>query len=334
MAEKKSWLERYLWVVFAIIVVVFSLILIKPYVSAILTGIVLAYIFYPLYKLLNKIIRNKNLSSLLMCIFIIAIIVLPMFFVANALIKESFNFYNEAKSSTIDIELPGILEGQEVEKYLKDMLGRGSLLVIDSVSAFIFSIPGRIVDMFIIMFLMFYLFKEGETMLARFRDLLPFDKKTIDSLYKGFADITFAVIYGLVVTAVVQGIVGGIGFYLFKIPNPILWGTVMALIAVIPFLGPFLVWLPIGLFQLFYGNRFAGIGILIYGILVISTIDNIIRPKIIGSRAKLHPVLVLLGVVGGINLLGLIGVVIGPLILALLITFLERYRVRKVAAKS
>ncbi len=333
MAKKKGG-DKYLFVLFVILVIVFSYIIIKPFISAILTGIILSYIFYPLFKMLNKFIKNKNLCSLLLCTFIIAITLLPMVFVGNALIREAFNLYNEAKSSDIDLDLPGPFQENFFEQNIRDMISKGSLYVIDSLSDFVLSIPRRILDLFIVMFLMFYLFKDGPEILRKVKQLLPFDRKTGDMVTKEFADITFAVVYGLVATAIVQGIVGGIGFYIFKIPNPILWGTVMALIAIIPFLGPFLVWLPIGLFQLFYGNKFSGIGILLFGTFVISTVDNVIRPKIIGSRARIHPVVALIGVVGGIKLLGFIGVVAGPLILALLISFIDRYRVSRIAAKG
>ena len=334
MNDKKRGLNRYLLLITVALIIVASFLIVKPFLSAIFAGIVLAYVFYPLFRYLNKYITNKTLCSLLICIFIVLIILLPMFFVANALIKESFSLYNQAKGNGIDFELPGLIDDEAVEDYVKELISRGSLLIIDSVSNFVFSIPARILDFFIIIFIMFYLFKDGHSVIKKFKDILPFDRKTAGMMSKEFADITFAVVYGLVVTAIAQGIIGGLGFYFFGIANPILWGTVMALIAIIPFLGPFLVWLPIGIFELAYGNRFAGIGILVYGIFVISTIDNIIRPKIIGDRANVHPAIVLIGVLGGIKLFGFIGVVVGPLMLALMLAMLEKYRVRHIESKS
>ena len=107
----------------------------------------------------------------------------------------------------------------------------------------------------------------------------------------------------------------------------------MAILAMFPFLGPALVWVPAGIIQIAYGNLFSGIGILAYGIAVISTIDNIIKPKIISSRSKIHPVIVLIGLIGGIKMFGIVGIIIGPLILSFLLIILRIYRSTKHATK-
>ncbi len=143
-------------------------------------------------------------------------------------------------------------------------------------------------------------------------------------------------IYGYVVVALIQGLLGAFGFFIFGIHSPIFWGIVMTITALIPFIGTAIVWLPFALIKLFNGilanntnEIIGGILFILYGTIIISGIDNVLRPKIIGDKAKVHPILILVGVLGGLSLFGFIGVVIGPLILALFVAFLTAYEENK-----
>ena len=133
------------------------------------------------------------------------------------------------------------------------------------------------------------------------------------------------VVFGFVITAALQGLFGALGFLIFQLSSPLVWGLIMMILALIPFLGPALVWFPIGVIQLISGNLFSGIGLLLYGAIIISSIDNIVRPKIISYKSNIHPLLILLGVVGGLKLFGFIGIVIGPVVLVFLMTILKLY---------
>ena len=146
-------------------------------------------------------------------------------------------------------------------------------------------------------------------------------------------EVIFATVYGVIIVAIIQGIVGTIGFIIFDVPSPILLGLLLTFAALIPFVGTALVWLPASALVFLNGYLNAdttmigkGIGLFLYGALVISLIDNLIRPKIISKEAKLHPVLILLGLFGGIRVLGPIGMVVGPLVLALLVSFVDIYQ--------
>ncbi|MFQ5620928.1 MAG: AI-2E family transporter, partial [Candidatus Nanoarchaeia archaeon] len=144
------------------------------------------------------------------------------------------------------------------------------------------------------------------------------------------------VIYGSLVIALIQGALGALGFMIFGVGSPILWGLVMSLFALVPFIGTPIIWGPAGLLLVIDGfvdgqtNLVAkGIGLLIYGTLVISTVDNILKPKLIGKKAKIHPIVVLIGVLGGLSLLGFVGFVVGPLVLALFEALIEVYEKEK-----
>jgi predicted PurR-regulated permease PerM len=145
-------------------------------------------------------------------------------------------------------------------------------------------------------------------------------------------EVSFAIIYGSLLIALIQGGIGAIGFYFFGISSPLTWGIIMSIFALIPFIGTAIVWLPMSLILVVQGittssssTMLKGVGLLLYGALIISTIDNILKPHIIGKRAKIHPVLVLLGVLGGLAFFGFIGFIVGPLILAVVATVIEIY---------
>jgi predicted PurR-regulated permease PerM len=138
-------------------------------------------------------------------------------------------------------------------------------------------------------------------------------------------------IMGQIVVGIIQGILAGIGFLILGVPNPVLWGSLTALISIIPLLGAVLVWLPIDVYLfvnafLSNGEYWRAIALLLYGSLVVSTIDNFLKPKIVGDRANIHPLVILFGILGGIQLFGIPGILIGPLVLTLFDLVMEIYR--------
>ena len=148
--------------------------------------------------------------------------------------------------------------------------------------------------------------------------------------------MAYAVIYGSIIIAIIQGTLGGIGFAIFGVPSPLLWGVVMIFASLIPYIGSSIIWFPAALMLIFNGYFnseinpiIKGILLILYGILIVGTADNILKPKIIGDKGGLHPVLVLLGVVGGLSFLGFIGMFVGPIILAMLVVFIKIYEEEK-----
>jgi predicted PurR-regulated permease PerM len=141
------------------------------------------------------------------------------------------------------------------------------------------------------------------------------------------------VIYAQLFVAFVQGIVGGLGFYLFGVPFPILSGVLIAFFALIPFIGTAIIWVPASLYLIFSGHFSQdfwvfgkGIGLFVYGLFIIATIDNILLAKIVNVKAKVSPIIVIIGVIGGASMFGVIGIFIGPILLPLLITYFETFK--------
>lgn len=325
--------------------------LLRPFIGTILTSFVLAYVFYPLYRFVKKIVKFPSLASIIVSIIIVLLFTLPLIFVANAVSVEARVNYvfikkilateslleGECNDSSFICSLSNFIEGPLSDPQLKfqitNIANKATDFFINLASNFILSIPVFLLNFFIMVFIIFYLFKEGDTLIFRFKRLLPLKKAHRKNIFDQLNDVTFAVVYGHILVAGIQAILGMIALWVFGISSPVLWGLVMFFFALIPFLGTPVVWVPAVLFKAFTANPGQALGLLIAG-LFISTIDNFIKPKLVSDRANVHPVLVLLGVIGGLSLFGPIGIILGPVVLSILMTFIEIYEEEEIETKS
>ncbi|MBU4284171.1 MAG: AI-2E family transporter [Nanoarchaeota archaeon] len=341
----KEEFSKYFILLFFIIAVYMVFLVIKPFIIAILTSIIISYIFYPLYKWINKKTKRKNLSAVIVTILIITLIITPILFIANSLTREVMVVYTNSKQrieegNIIDTEpgsilwklnsfLVNIAEKPQISSSLDSITNS----IISSLSNFIFTIPKRILSFFVMIFLIFFMLRDGELMVKKIKYLIPLKNHYQNKIVKRFGSVTRAVVYGHFITALIQGMVGVLGLYIFGIKSPLVWGGIMMVACMIPFIGAPVVWFPLGVLKLIEGlttnttsTTLRGIGLLVYGFFIVASIDNLIKPKIIGDKAKIHPTIILLGVLGGLTIFGVIGIVIGPLVLSLFLTFAEIYK--------
>ena len=322
--------SRYFLVFISLVIVFLSFLIVKPYIGTLLSAIMLTYIFYPVYKRLNKIIRNDDACALIMLLLMILIVMIPIVVVANSLLWQVFHLYESIKELDIEAWLGPLLENLgKVNVYVMDAVDDAIKFVINTISRYIISIPGRLIELFILLFTSFYLFKEGPLIFYKIKKLVPLKESQKNILFREFNSVTRAIVYSIFAVALAQGITGGIGLFIFGVPNYLLWGVVMTALALIPTIGPGPVWITAGVWLIFSGSLVKGIGLLAYGVLVISTVDNIIRARIMGRRAKVHPITTLIGVLGGLKLFGLVGIIIGPLILSFFILLVKSYNKRE-----
>lgn len=229
-----------------------------------------------------------------------------------------------------------ISSNQKVRKYMQTIGTNATTYITEKGSKLFVSIPRIILDFFIILFLTYYLFKDGKYFFFKVISLLPIKKTHQKSVIKTFNDVIYATVYGQIIVAVIQGAIGGIGFYIFNVGSPVLWTFVMIILSLLPYFGSAIIWLPASLYMFIIGISASnnslllrGIGLFFYGLLIISTIDNIIKPKIIGDKAKIHPAFIFIGAIGGIALFGISGILLGPLSIAVLIVFSRIYEKRE-----
>ena len=180
----------------------------------------------------------------------------------------------------------------------------------------------------IMLFSMFFFFRDGEALVRELKKLIPLAPEHEDLLLSKLKEVVYATFLGIFTTGICQGIVVGFIFYFLGISNSILWGTATAMFSLVPVLGTATVWIPLSLYLLLSGAYLKGIILLILGVTVIGLIDNLIRPLIIeGTMEGMHLLMVLFALAGGLLLFGPSGLVVGPLVAAMLITFLEIYKI-------
>ncbi|MBD3304402.1 AI-2E family transporter [Candidatus Woesearchaeota archaeon] len=352
MGVKQSSTFKYFFLGVFILLIFLSFLVIQPFINSILASIVIAYVFYPIFRLLNNKIKNKSLCALIVSVFIILLITIPFSFLLQSSATEAQYLYVRAKQKIVtgevlDLDCAGKdtlicrfsdylkvwVEDPEIKFYLQDMLGRFASMAIEKTSSILFQLPGIILQIVITFFILFYLFKEGPDLIKKIKDMFPLKRTHKAMVYHKVKETTHAVMYGSIVIAVIQGALGAIGFWIFGIPTFYIWGMVMAIFALVPFVGTAIIWIPAALYLIAKGSSegntvliWNGVGLLLYGTFIISSADNILKPKLIGDRGGLHPVFVLLGVIGGLQLFGFAGFIIGPLILSALKSFLDIYQ--------
>ncbi len=315
----------------------------KPFLTPIAWAIVLSLVFYPLYDFFLKILRYKSLSSILTLIVIITIILGPFSYLSILLVNELKGISEYIESDRLE-EIGKILDHPQVKAIIERVitffnipeekfdaaiisglsnLGKGLLKRLTIGVGDIFTV---ILNFIFMSFSIFFLLKDGTDFLKRFRDYMPFSEEQKDRLTIQIRDIIVSTLYGGVIVAIVQGIIGGITYSLLGIEAPVIWGIATAISSFIPILGAFAIWGPIAGYLFIKGSIVNGIILTIVGVFGISLIDNILKPMIIGSRTRMPVLIIFFSVLGGIKLFGLIGLIMGPLVLAVFISVIEIFR--------
>ncbi len=327
----------------------------KPFLSALLAGAVIAYLCYPFYcKSLNY-IKNKNAAAFVVSIIIVLLFTVPFIIILGLVSQEAYYTYTTLNQHNLGTNfmkvicknedwlscrsmrsIVSLLPKGNLDYYIQVSIEKITKFIVENFSAFLVSLPSIMLNFFIMIFAVYYLLKDGDQISKRIKNLLPLRESHKQKVLARFHDLTFGSFYGSILIAVLQGVLGGLGFLILGVPSALLWGFVMILFALIPYFGTAIIWLPAALNLIFQGYlqndtsfTIRGVILMIYGLLVVSTVDNILKPKLIGSKTNVHPVLVLLGVLGGMKLFGFIGIILGPVMLALLMTFIEIYETEK-----
>jgi predicted PurR-regulated permease PerM len=322
--------------------------ILSPFLSSIVWAILLAMVFYPLFKKLQDLLKKRGvLSALIMTLLVLVVIVLPFTLLMASLASDVVNFYHQVEEMIKTGQLQAYFERVKEIPILKWILARLGqhidlsrtdpvpllLKNLNQISTFIFNqttlllkgFSTFIAGFFFTLLSLYYLFKDGSTLFEGLKEIAPLPAKEKDLLIQRFKDMIYATIYGGILIAIIQGILGGLSFWVLGLSSPIFWGTAMALLSFIPIGGTALIWAPAGIILLIGGAVSKGILLLGIGVFVISMVDNLLRPFFISTRTNIHPLLLFFAVLGGIQAFGLIGLIAGPLIATLFLTLIEIY---------
>lgn len=317
--------------------VILTFLLIKPILMSIISGAILAFVFFPVYKFIEKKTNHKNISALIICLALVLLILLPIFFVTPIILKQSirvFQFSQEISFADSLQELfPSLFSSdefaREIGSIINSFVTKTTNSLMNSVSDLVLNFPVLMFQIFVVFFTLFFALRDQEKFILYLKSLSPFSKEIEKKLFESSKGITYSVLYGQVLVGIIQGLIIGIGFYLFNIPNASLL-TLLAIIAgIFPIIGTAVVWAPVLVYLLVTGDSLPSlIGIAVFG-LASSWIDSLVRPLIVSKRTQIHPALVLVGMIGGFFFLGILGFILGPLILSYLFILLEVYRNKK-----
>lgn len=325
-----------------------------PFSGAILWATVLAIVFMPLYRLILRWTRQRqNVAALITLAIILFIVVLPVIGVSVALVSQVVSVYQRIEFGHFD---PGLFVNQIPEmlpewvttvlNYLdltdfaalrtrfSALLTQGGQFIAGQALAIGQNTVGLIISFFVMLYLLFFLLRDGETLATGIRDSVPLDVAQQHALFRRFSTVIRATVKGSIVVAIVQGTLGGLMFWLLGIQGALLWGTVMAVLSLLPAVGAGLVWLPVGLYLLVTGAIWQGIALIAFGALVISTIDNVLRPILVGGATKIPDYVVLTATLGGIAIFGINGLVIGPVIAAMFLAAWDLFSEQRAAMEE
>lgn len=315
--------------------------IIRPFFYPIFWAAVIASLSYPIYDRIRRKLRSANIGSILTLLIVLVIIIIPLSLIGSLIIKESIDLFNsvEANRGAIIQSIQKILNFAK-HNPLTSRLNIDETQIVDRISeltrdvtSYLFNSVKNItqnslqfVVMFVIMlYTLFFFIRDGEKFLRKIMYLSPLGDEHEMLLYNKFTSTSRATIKGTIVIGLIQGTLGAILFQVVGIPGAIIWGIIMTLFSVVPGLGSSIVWFPAAIIMLALGNTWQGITMLLFGALVISTIDNFLRPVLVGKDTQMHPLLILFSTLGGIAIFGISGFVIGPIISALLITLWDMY---------
>ncbi|MBM4349142.1 MAG: AI-2E family transporter [Deltaproteobacteria bacterium] len=320
----------------------------SPFLASIVWAILLAIAFYPLFLKFQRLLRKRRvLAALAITLFTFLVIVLPVSLLMVSLANEVMDFYHhldemiktgQLQSSLSQIrELPllkGVMERLNRYVDLSSVDPLNFLLKnVQQISVFLFNqtsnllkgVSTFVAGFFFTLLSLYYLFKDGDRLLTWIKEIVPFPAKESEMIIERFKAMISATLYGGILIAILQGILGGVSFWILGISSPVFWGTTMAFLSFIPMGGTALIWGPAALFLFLQGAFLKGIILLGLGILLIGMVDNLLRPFLVSTKTKIHPLLLFFSVLGGIQAFGIIGLVGGPLIVTLFLTLVEIY---------
>jgi predicted PurR-regulated permease PerM len=324
--------KRIALIVGVILLGVLVFFLLKPILISILGGLILAYIFFPLYNLLVSRLKSKSLSATIALVILIAIIIIPVWLATPLIIEQVFSIFKYSQtadfSSLITNFFPSSSEQfiTQMTVTLNGLISKLTSQILTSMTNLFLNIVTLTLHLFVVAFVFFFALRDSERLKTFISGLSPLTKAQEDILVRKFKEITNSVIYGHIIVGIGQGLVAGIALYLFGIPNALVLTILAIIFSMVPVLGPGFIWIPAAVYLFISGHNTSGIIYLIYNIIITTPFDSIARSYLVSRYSDLDSVFVLVGMVGGFFIFGIVGFILGPLILAYFITFLKAYK--------
>ncbi|MFA7191925.1 MAG: AI-2E family transporter [Candidatus Paceibacterota bacterium] len=332
--QETKFIEKYFFIGLLVLAIVLISAILFPFMTIIVMGVAMSVVIYPVYNLIRKIVPQKFnwLASLSTIILFLAVLWIPFLVLGSVAYKQFFNLYNSFDITNGDPVLINL--NSAINQYLPsgfafdlqtEVVKLISTLFTNITSLFTATL-NTIFVFFLITLTMFYTLRDGNSWRELFIKLSPLETTHNEKILKTLSGTINGIIKGYLLIAIAQGILMGLGLAIFGVPHPALWGVAAAIMSLVPTIGTAFIAIPTILYLLFMGMNIDAIGLTVWCIAIVGTVDNFLNPLIVGKQTNLHPILVLFSVLGGIALMGPMGILIGPLAVSLLRALFLIYR--------
>jgi len=314
------------------IIAILSFMIVRPLFFAVLGGLILAYILNPVYLKITRLVKNKTSAAFIILFLVLIVLVIPVWFITPIAIQQVFEIFRASQTLDVQSFVSSIFPtasdkfSAQLTATINSIIGKISSSILNSLVDVFLEIPTIAISLFVMAFVFFYTLRDSEKLFKFSSGISPLNKEKEKILVNQFKGITDSILYGLFVVGIIQGLLAGLGFLIFGIENALVLTFLASIASVIPFLGPYIIWIPVAVFLFSKGNMFVAFAFLIYNMTVVSLLDNVLRTYLVSRKVDISPAIILIGMFGGVSVFGLGGLLIGPLILAYFITFLRSYK--------
>jgi len=344
----RSLLTTLLAYTFALLLCYLLYTILSPFLGTLVWSGAIGAITFPLYeKLLIRCKDREKTAAALMTAAVVLAVIIPLVGLIVTLSHEvalAYQYLENATASGSALVLGNLLNhpavaplmerirpltsslNLDMDAMLLPALKKGLAAMLNYSTGILKDFFGFLFKLVLMVITLFFFYKDGVKFMDRFCQVIEVREGLKTTIADTIKRVLGAVMYGIVLTCLVQGALGGLGFWVAGLPSPILFGALMAICAMIPVIGTALVWLPGAIYLLMHGQTMSAILLIVWGAVIVSGIDNIIRPLFISGIAKLHILIIVLGVLGGLLAFGITGVVAGPVILAVVLLFFQESR--------
>jgi predicted PurR-regulated permease PerM len=315
--------------------------ILQPFFDVLLWAIVLCVVFYPMHRRIRERFPRPTVAAAVSTLLVILLIVLPVTFITIAVARELGGAAATLQAGVQRLTDPNlpivgwllerardyvVVDRESARQFIADRMQAWGTVLASSTLLLVGGAVGAIVQMGLIVFTLFYLFRDAERLRHAIYDIVPLERVQAHDIAVRTRDVISATLYGVLVIAAIQGTLGTFIFWILGLPSPLLWGVVMFFLCMIPMAGAFFVWVPAAIYLALTGALLKAIVLVVWGVTVIGSIDNFLSPRLVGKRARLHELLIFFAVLGGLQVFGVLGLVLGPVVVAITLALIEMVR--------
>jgi predicted PurR-regulated permease PerM len=309
-----------------------------PFLASLIWALALAVLMFPVYRRVKDFINNENLAAGLMTFLVAAVVVTPLILVTRQVTREIWRNVEYVREEIEKGEWRAQIEQNQyaarVVRFIEEEMDLRSALeqtannIPGYVSSFLSGSIWILFQLLITFFALFFFFRDHVSFLRGVRRLIPLSSSETDAIFKRINDTLYAAVFGEILIALIQGVLGGLMFWILGLPAPFLWGFVIGLFGFLPVIGAWMIWTPAAVYLMIQGDWIRGIVLIAWGILALSVFTTVLYPILVGDRLRLHTLVVFIAIIGGIMAFGTVGIILGPLVLAITISLINIWKER------